>query len=233
MMGHPLVLRNHPLVLGGHPKVPTEGTSIEGIPTTPTHHPVVVENFFVEKAGQREKVAHSAGESCFIKISRKEPRVTGEDDSSAQAVSWKILSQLESLGIRQNPKLLRAIANAPEATLRNAITCLQEAKRISTVNNPTDFLIKAIQEKWIPKEPESRAAPPEFGEWFNLARELGLVIASQMVDGVLQVYTSSGKPESWEEFATAFPLAELQRMMQRQQGQQLGKTALDNVGEVV
>lgn len=232
--GTPPSAEGTPPGAGGTPKgTPTEGTPIEGIPTTPTHRPVVVEKSLLEKAEQREKVIHSLGESCPLKTSMEEPRVTGEDDSSAQAVSWKTLSQLESLGIRQNPKLLTAIANAPEATLSNAIACLHEAKRLGTIKSSTGFLIKAIEEQWTPNEAAPQAVPLGFREWFNLARELGLVIASQMVDGVLQVYTSSGKPEVWEEFATAFPLAELQTMVQRQRRHQLGRTALDNVGEVV
>lgn len=85
-----------------------------------------------------------------------------------------------------DPHLRRAIERWPER-VEVAIACLTE-KEI-TVKHPTRFLQKAIEEQWQPEALAKERAPDEFQEWFEEARQRGLVVGSQRIGGTLMVYT--------------------------------------------
>ncbi|MBE9068715.1 hypothetical protein IQ260_18880 [Leptolyngbya cf. ectocarpi LEGE 11479] len=82
--------------------------------------------------------------------------------------------------------LRRALERWPER-IEVAIACLEE-KEIE-VKYPTRFLQKAIEEQWKPEAQAKEKAPDDFREWFKAARERGLVVGSQRVDGQIMVYT--------------------------------------------
>ncbi|MEM9808155.1 MAG: helix-turn-helix domain-containing protein [Cyanobacteria bacterium P01_D01_bin.56] len=85
-----------------------------------------------------------------------------------------------------DPHLRRALERWPER-IEVAISCLEEKEL--TVKHPTRFLQKAIEEQWQPEALAKEKAPDEFREWFKEARERGLVVGSQRVDGQIMVYT--------------------------------------------
>ena len=85
-----------------------------------------------------------------------------------------------------DPHLRRAIERWPER-VEVAIACLQEKE--ATVKHPTRFLQKAIEEQWQPENLAKEKAPDDFQVWFKEARQRGLVVGSQRIDGKLMVYT--------------------------------------------
>ncbi|MEM0978643.1 MAG: hypothetical protein AAGH78_00075 [Cyanobacteria bacterium P01_H01_bin.58] len=85
-----------------------------------------------------------------------------------------------------DPHLRRAVERWPER-VEVAISCLTE-KEI-TVKHPTRFLQKAIEEQWQPEALAKEKAPDEFQTWFKEARQRGLVVGSQRINGTLMVYT--------------------------------------------
>ncbi|WP_458789425.1 helix-turn-helix domain-containing protein [Adonisia turfae] len=85
-----------------------------------------------------------------------------------------------------DPHLRRAIERWPER-IEVAIACLEEKEL--TVKHPTRFLQKAIEEQWQPEALAKEKAPDEFQDWFKEARQRGLVVGSQRIDGMIMVYT--------------------------------------------
>ena len=71
------------------------------------------------------------------------------------------------------------------------------------------MLAKAIQEEWNPnyEEESGTLVPDGFSEWFDLARDKGIVSASMMMDGQMCVCTNPevGDWQPWTELAFAFP----------------------------
>lgn len=106
-----------------------------------------------------------------------------------------------------DPHLCRALERWPER-VEVAIACLEE-KEI-TVKHPTRFLQKAIEEQWKPEALAKERAPDEFREWFKEARQRGLIVGSQRIDGTLMVYTvdercvpfNELRQLSWEDLAS-------------------------------
>jgi hypothetical protein len=102
-----------------------------------------------------------------------------------------------------DPHLRRALERWPER-VEVAIACLEE-KEI-TVKHPTRFLQKAIEEQWQPEALAKEKAPDEFQDWFKEARQRGLVVGSQRIDGTIMVYTvdercvpfTQLRQQSWE-----------------------------------
>ncbi|EKU97070.1 hypothetical protein Lepto7375DRAFT_0940 [Leptolyngbya sp. PCC 7375] len=85
-----------------------------------------------------------------------------------------------------DPHLRRALERWPER-IEVAIACLEEKEL--TVKHPTRFLQKAIEEQWQPEALAKEKAPDDFRVWFKEARQRGLVVGSQRVDGQIMVYT--------------------------------------------
>ena len=113
-----------------------------------------------------------------------------------------LLSAKKKFGINlDDTKLRQAIETWPER-LDGAIACLQEKER--TVNYPTRFLVRAIEDNWKPEKPTGGG---EWREWFNQAYDRGLVKAGRGVDGIQYVLTSDEhwvpfehlRRQSWEE----------------------------------
>ena len=112
-----------------------------------------------------------------------------------------------------DPHLRRAVELWPER-VEVAIACLEEKEL--TVKHPTRFLQKAIEEQWQPEALAKEKAPDEFQDWFKEARQRGLVVGSQRIDGMIMVYTVDERcvpfdelrQLSWEDLAAqlqAFP----------------------------
>jgi hypothetical protein len=114
--------------------------------------------------------------------------------------------------------LRKQVLQAQIHVIQDAIALVNQQKASGTVKNPAGLLVKAIQHQWKPNQPSSSPPPlPEdFNEWFDLARQSGLAIASSLIDGVLCVCTSAQKWEPYEDFRSAFSLPWLRRSLQGQ-----------------
>ena len=115
------------------------------------------------------------------------PKVTSIDSKRKINTSIdrdELKSKVSHLGIRMNAKLYEIIKTKSEAEVNNAIDAVEEY--ISTgkkVNSKAGLFRKALEENWIPnltdEERKIATVSDEFSEWFKLAKEQGLVQASQ------------------------------------------------------
>ncbi|MDH6058773.1 hypothetical protein [Umezakia ovalisporum] len=85
-------------------------------------------------------------------------------------------SELEALGIKINSTLIKAIASTTEEVVLNAIKSLKEAMAKGKVANKPAFLLRGIQEAWIPGENYDKDVELSiFNDWYNLAYSLKIV----------------------------------------------------------
>jgi len=92
---------------------------------------------------------------------------------------------LEASALPKN--LRRAIAQHGER-VEGAIAYLQYQQQKRTIENPVGYLYEAIVSGWtLPVSQSPSIVPPGFNEWFNKARERGLVLASMMISGTHHV----------------------------------------------
>jgi Tfp pilus assembly protein PilE len=96
----------------------------------------------------------------------------------------ELKSKISHLGIKMNAKLYEIIKTKSETDIDNAINAVEEY--IATgkkVNSKAGLFGKALEENWMPNltDEERKIAniSDDFSEWFKLAKEQGIVQASQ------------------------------------------------------
>mgnify|MGYP001794722354 CR=1 FL=1 len=152
-------------------------------------------------------------ESHNPKSSSKVTPITKKRTKKSKNSSSKIDSELKTLNIRSNSTLSKLIDSNPEEVVLNAISSLKEALSNQTVKNKTGFLVKAIENNWIPNDDyEEKLEVDFFNKWFPLANSQGLVSASTKLDGVLHVLNQDGEWIPFEEMITQYPLDLLKSM---------------------
>lgn len=155
---------------------------------------------------QREVPKMSVDDSKVTSIDKRKQRKPDNSD--------KIQSELDTLGIRRNSTLLKLIKAVPEEVVLKAIDVLKEALAISSIRNPSGFLVEAIRNTWTPNEGyEQKVELDVFQEWYPLAQSLGLVIASTRQDGILHVITAQQQWIPFEQIFSEYPLERLQKMV--------------------
>ena len=163
-----------------------DSTSLNNFKTTTSQPLCVCEKEFLDE-NSRVRTEVSVSDRPPAQVENAESpyeAITPSKDTYAPPI---LLLVKKKFGINLgDPHLRRALERWPER-VEVAIACLEE-KEIE-VKYPTRFLQKAIEEQWIPESQAKAKAPDEFREWFKEARERGLVVGSQRVDGQIMVYT--------------------------------------------
>ena len=110
----------------------------------------------------------------------------------------ELKSKISNLGVRMNAKLYKIIETKSEAEVNDAIKAVEEY--IATgkkVNSKAGLFRKALEENWIPnltdEERKIASVSDEFSEWFKLAKEQGLVQASQGTKEGIIVMEATGE----------------------------------------
>jgi hypothetical protein len=139
----------------------------------------------------------------------------------------KIIEHLQTAGFQLN-STLKAIVHSTQAQIvlqaieaaQQYLTKLQQ-KNQPLRRQPEALLVSAIREEWQPQRGESgtNAIPPEFDEWFRLARSVDVAQASsiqadmtQHPPGVLCILTPSGIWEPFDQMRVTYSLKRLQAM---------------------
>lgn len=127
--------------------------------------------------------------SCKIELLESNPKVTSinqklEQSNSHQKINSELKTKLSDLGVKLNATNQKIISSKTEQEVNNAISAVEEY--LSTgkkVKSKAGLLRKALEESWIPNLSEEERAISKaddfFCEWFKLAKEQGLVQASQ------------------------------------------------------
>jgi hypothetical protein len=178
--------------------------------TVPTLHPV-----FTEKQGDelvnKQVVLAKANEVLdeLVVFERSEESFEGTEQKTLDAELREEIEQTIAPA-RLNPQIERQVLSVGAEVVRNAIAVVKERKVKGKVKNPAGLLSAAIKGQWKASSVKDvsmgldEAEKQEFNEWFELARQTGLVIASSVMDGVMCVCTKTQQWEPYLELRAAF-----------------------------
>jgi hypothetical protein len=125
-------------------------------------------------------------------------------------ISDQIKSKLAELRIDLNTTLTKLIKSSPEYLVLHALAALKEGMASGEVSRPGGWLNKAIKDGWKPNEkhlPQNQVERDIFKEWFDLAYQQKLVLASTKgKDGQIYIYTRMGVAIPFEKMLTDYPL---------------------------
>ncbi len=129
---------------------------------------------------------------------------------SKSQISEQVLIQLEAVGIRLNSTLSKIIKSSSEEKVLDAINAYKEALATGNIERPGGWLKKAIQFGWKPNDSVQAKSELEiFNQWFPLASNKGLVMASQQTQNGIVVFTNHGDWISFVEMLSKYPLETL------------------------
>lgn len=132
--------------------------------------------------------------------------------SPQQDAQQEIEQELTQLGIKLNSTLSRTIRSTDEQIVLTALEALKGAMEAGAVKNPAGWLRRAIEEQWQPNDNYTQESDLKlFNEWFPLARERGLVIASTRTDKELMVLTTDEQWITFPEAVNQYPLETLRQ----------------------
>ena len=127
------------------------------------------------------------------------PKVTSINSKRkpiTSTVDNELKSKLSGLGVRMNTTLKKIIESKSNNEINNALSAVEEYLATGTkVKSKAGLLRKALEENWIPnltdEERKISQVTDDFSEWFRLAKEQGIVRASQGTkDGIIVMETT-------------------------------------------
>ena len=147
---------------------------------------------------------------------------TGEENlipSRLGEISDKIRTELSKLGIKLTSTLARKIRNSEEEAVITAIEALKERLQHQVIRSPGAWLASAIEDQWEPNQPIGENCldiADIFGQWYDLARELGIVTGSRKDDdGSIWIQENTGQWVSFEEISSKWTLQHLRSRVKK------------------
>lgn len=143
--------------------------------------------------------------------SRQEKVIPIAGRGAGTGTGERVARELEAAGIQLNATLAKTIKAAEEETVLNAIQAYKEAIVVGNIERPGGWLKRAIEEGWKPNDSVQAKTELEiFKEWYPLAREKGVVLASQQGKNGIEVYTPENGWKPLSDLLSEYPLANLQ-----------------------
>ena len=129
------------------------------------------------------------------------PKVTPIDSKRKPTTSInndELKSKLSELGVRMNATLKKIIESKSNNEIKNALSAVEEYLATGTkVKSKAGLLRKALEENWTPnltdEERKISQVTDDFSEWFKLAKEQGIVQASQGTKNGIIVLEPTGQ----------------------------------------
>ena len=126
---------------------------------------------------------------CMSKLIENNPKVASisnkiEESNNSQEIDNQLKGKLSELGVRLNATLKKIITSKTEQQVNNALGAVEEYLASGTkVKSKAGLLRKALEENWLPnltdEERQLTQVNDTFSEWFKLAKDQGIVKASQ------------------------------------------------------
>ncbi len=139
---------------------------------------------------------------CQSKLLESNPKVTPLTQKLKQSVTDAqidndLKAKLSNLGIRLNSTLKKIILSSTQQEVNNAISAVEEYLNTDKkVKSKAGLLRTALEEGWTPnltdEERQLTQVTDTFSEWFKLAKDQGIVQASQGTPKGILVLESTG-----------------------------------------
>ncbi len=161
---------------------------------------------------------------CQQRLISSNPKITCLTQKRSQQpinddVSDELKANLSEVGIKLNKTLTQMIKSAPEARVLSALSVVKEALASGAVRSKAGLFRKALESAWEPNETdlerEASTTRRCFSQWYDLARDYGIVIGSREEDGVLMVQENTGQWHKFEDFSAKWTLDYLKRKQNR------------------
>ena len=111
----------------------------------------------------------------YVPVSNYAPEKKVVEIKSSR-ISQRIIDELNRLEVKPTSTLVNKIMGASEETVLIAIEALKEQMDLEIVKRPGAWLSEAIANNWQPNKAIGGAKPKDiFAEWFELAKEYGIV----------------------------------------------------------
>ncbi len=128
------------------------------------------------------------------------------------SISERIHHELDSLGINISSTLAKQIKNASEECVITAIEALKQQIDGNSIRSPGALLSAAIRDTWKPNEAiGGDKKEGSFEEWYDLAREYGIVTGCRQTEEGWMVKDVTGQWISAVEFENKYTLDYLKR----------------------
>ena len=126
---------------------------------------------------------------CKSKLIENNPKVASiskkiEESNNSQEIDDQLKAKLSELGVRLNATLKKIIISKTKQQINNALGAVEEYLASGKkVKSKAGLLRKALEETWMPnltdEERKVSQVNDTFSEWFKLAKDQGVVQASQ------------------------------------------------------
>lgn len=141
------------------------------------------------------------------------------NQSTTDGISDKLKSEFNEVGIKLNKTLIQLINSVSQEQVVNALSVVKEALAVGKVKSKAGLFRKALEEAWEPNESDEKrevnAVKSTFAEWYDFARDYGIVIGCREEDGVMLVQENTGDWYKFEEFSGKWTLEYLKRTWNR------------------
>lgn len=124
-------------------------------------------------------------------------------------ISDTIKDELDALNIKLTNTLTSKMRQSTEDIVLTAIEALKEQLQYQVIRNPGGWLANAIDNQWQPNQPQGceTHASDIFTQWYDLAREQGIVIGSRKDDdGSIWVRENAGHWVPFEDFSSKWTI---------------------------
>jgi hypothetical protein len=139
---------------------------------------------------------------CKSKLIENNPKVTFiskkiEQSNNSQEINNQLKAKLSELGVRLNATLKKIITSKTEQQINNALSAIEEyLAGDKKVKSKAGLLRKALEENWTPnltdEERQLSQVNDTFSEWFKLAKDQGIIQASQSTPKGILVLEPTG-----------------------------------------
>ncbi len=139
---------------------------------------------------------------CKSKLIENNPKVTSisrkiEEFNNSQEIDNQLKDKLSELGVRLNATLKKIIVSKTRQQINNALGAVEEYLASGKkAKSKAGLLRKALSENWMPnltdEERQSSQVNDTFSEWFKLAKDQGIVQASQRTKKGILVLEPTG-----------------------------------------
>ncbi len=140
---------------------------------------------------------------CKSKLIENNPKVTSisrkiEEFNNSQEIDNQLKDKLSELGVRLNATLKKIIVSKTRQQINNALGAVEEYLASGKkAKSKAGLLRKALSENWMPnltdEERQSSQVNDTFSEWFKLAKDQGIVQASQRTKKVILEHRFSNR----------------------------------------
>ncbi|MGL6340547.1 MAG: DUF6262 family protein [Waterburya sp.] len=139
---------------------------------------------------------------CESRLIENNPKVTSiskkiQESNDNQEIDSQLKAKLSDIGVRLNATLKKIIESKTEQQVNNALGAVEEYLASGKkVESKAGLLRKALEETWMPnlthEERNASQVNDTFPEWFKLAKNQGIVQASQGTPKGILVLESTG-----------------------------------------